>query len=368
MFGKNKIRLGAVAMACLLMLSACSTTEEAVTETTVRETAVEVVTAERTDMASENKVSGQVTAKNTVSVIPMLSGIVTALNVREGDYVTEGQVLFTVDTSSVTSSLGALQDSYNATMVLTQETITTAQTNLTNTEALYAVGAASQFQLEQAQSALTQAEASQTAQLASIQSSMSQIYTQVGYGTVTAPCSGLVTGVTVVQGSIAGQTMAAVTIAEDGVLRIAASVSETVFRDVAVGDQALVTINSAFDEAVLCTVAEVGAAANAQTNLYSVNLYVPEGNVTIGAFAEVIFYTDLSEDTVQVPTEAIETDGSTQYVYITDGTTATKVIVTTGLIGATMTEITSGLEGGEQVVSVGQSFLSDGALVRIVEG
>ena len=42
--------------------------------------------------------------------------------------------------------------------------------------------------------------------------------------------------------------------------------------------------------------------------------------------------------------------------------------VTTGLTGNGVTEITSGLSAGQQLVTVGQSYLSDGAAVRVVSG
>ena len=40
--------------------------------------------------------------------------------------------------------------------------------------------------------------------------------------------------------------------------------------------------------------------------------------------------------------------------------------VTTGLVGKTATEITSGLTAGDRVVTKGQSYLSDGAAVHVV--
>ena len=36
--------------------------------------------------------------------------------------------------------------------------------------------------------------------------------------------------------------------------------------------------------------------------------------------------------------------------------------------GSGMTEVTSGLDAGEQLVTVGQQYLSDGDAVRVVEG
>ena len=51
-----------------------------------------------------------------------------------------------------------------------------------------------------------------------------------------------------------------------------------------------------------------------------------------------------------------------------EGDTARYVEVTTGLTGSGVTEITSGLTQGQQLVTVGQSYLADGDPVRIVSG
>ena len=44
------------------------------------------------------------------------------------------------------------------------------------------------------------------------------------------------------------------------------------------------------------------------------------------------------------------------------------VEVATGLTGSGVTEVTSGLSAGQQLVTVGQSYLSDGDPVRVVSG
>lgn len=70
-----------------------------------------------------------------------------------------------------------------------------------------------------------------------------------------------------------------------------------------------------------------------------------------------------------VPTESILTSGSTQYVYVVqDDNTAKYIEVTTASPGNGVTEVTSGLSAGQQLVTVGQSYLSDGAAVRVVSG
>ena len=100
-----------------------------------------------------------------------------------------------------------------------------------------------------------------------------------------------------------------------------------------------------------------------------VHIALPESvDLSIGLFARACFRTDARTDAVLVPTEAILTSEEEQYVYIVEDDTAYRVTVTTGLVGEEETEIVTGLTGGEQLVTRGQSYLSDGAPVRITEG
>ena len=51
-----------------------------------------------------------------------------------------------------------------------------------------------------------------------------------------------------------------------------------------------------------------------------------------------------------------------------NGDTARYAEVITGLTGNGVTEVTSGLTAGQQLVTVGQAYLEDGDTVRIVTG
>ena len=82
----------------------------------------------------------------------------------------------------------------------------------------------------------------------------------------------------------------------------------------------------------------------------------------------VDFHTAVSESAVVVPSETILTSSDRQYVFIVENGAAKRVDITTGLTGSGMTEVTSGLDAGEQLVTVGQQYLSDGDAVRVVEG
>ena len=395
-------RFAAAALAGVMLLCAGCGQEEEAEEEAPSGTAVEVMEVTSGPMSAEYSLTGKVVAVSEVQVFPLLAGQVQTLSVEEGDTVSRGQTLFTVDTSTVTSSMGALQQSYSATKAATDRAIESAQLGVEqaelgveqaqqavdNAEALLEVGAAAeqdvtqarqglqqaQAALSQAQAGVAQAQAQQSASLAQIQASMDQITTQAELGTVTAPCAGTVTAVNLVRGGMASSAQPAVVIAENGAVEVAASVAEDVYMDIRKGDNAGVVISALSDDMVNGTISEVPAAANAQTSLYDVSVSLPaDVKPPIGAFATVTFYTDRRSDTISVPTEAILTGADDeQYVFVVDtyaeGDTAVRVTVETGLVSNTDTEILSGLAEGDRVVVKGQSYLSDGAAVRIVTG
>ena len=395
-------RFAAAALAGVMLLCAGCGQEEEAEEEAPSGTAVEVMEVTSGPMSAEYSLTGKVVAVSEVQVFPLLAGQVQTLSVEEGDTVSRGQTLFTVDTSTVTSTMGALQQSYSATKAATDRAIESAQLGVEqaelgveqaqqavdNAEALLEVGAAAeqdvtqarqglqqaQTALSQAQAGVAQAQAQQSASLAQIQASMDQITTQAELGTVTAPCAGTVTAVNLVRGGMASSAQPAVVIAENGAVEVAASVAEDVYMDIRKGDNAGVVISALSDDMVNGTISEVPAAANAQTSLYDVSVSLPaDVKPPIGAFATVTFYTDRRSDTISVPTEAILTGADDeQYVFVVDtyaeGDTAVRVTVETGLVSNTDTEILSGLAEGDRVVVKGQSYLSDGAAVRIVTG
>ena len=316
--------LAALLAASMALCAGCGSQSDDTAEDdqTPSGTAVEVTEVTQGAMSTEYSVNGKVAADNEVQVFPMLAGQVLTLSVSEGDKVSKGQTLLSVDTSTVTSTMSSLRESYNATKTATDKAIENAQISVQqaqlaveNTEALLEAGAAAEQDLtkakqglEQAQAGVAQARAQQAASLAQIQASMDQINKQASLGTVTAPCAGTVTTVNVVQGGMASSAQPAVVIAEDSRVKIKASVSEDVFAGLHVGDSAGVQISVLSDEVKTAKILSLPAAANQQTNLYDVSVSVPDGSdPAIGSFATVIFYTDRRENTLSVPTECVLT-------------------------------------------------------------
>lgn len=371
-FKRNKImkkNIFAGIVLCSMLLSACGTqTEETTSEATAKATAIETMTVTTGEIYNQSELSGQIIANSEVAVMSPLPTKVLSVSVEVGDTVSKDQVLFTLDKTDIQKNHQPLLDEYNRTLELTNASIAQAQKNLDNSMALLEIGAASQLEVEQAELALLQQQVSAASQLSQMDESMKDINTTLTDATVRAPIAGVISAVNVTQNVDATQTSYAVMISENQKPQISVSVSETLIAQIKVGDEVLVAIPSVSSDVFASTIQAIAPNANPQTQLYEVKIAIStENDYQVGMFANVTFKTSVRTDVVTIPSDAILTDGITQYVFIINQSgLAQKIDITTGLVASANTQITSGLEGGETLVVTGQSYLSDGDDVQIV--
>lgn len=380
-------RIGALLAAAALTLTACGAQTETPEETAAGGVAVEVEAVVRDTMAAESRVSGSVASDDEATVMVAASAKCTAVYAEAGDAVSQGDILCTLDLGSTLASRDAARISYNAAVqsyqdqkVVLDEQVDLCAKTVSDLEALLAIGAASQLELDQARLQLQTAQATRNATLSQLEagvetakSGLEQLETALedvdGAGNVVAPMSGTLVTMNAVENAFVSNTMPVAVIQGADAMKVTVSVAETLVAKIAAGDEAEVYV-SAVDQRFTAAVRSVEQAAGQQTRLYTVTLEVPAeaAGLRSGMSAEVTFRTDVVPDAVVVPSQAVLTSGGVSYVYTVEDDTARYVEVTTGLVGDGVTEITSGLSGGEMLVTVGQSYLADGDAVRIVGG
>ncbi|MGE4549016.1 MAG: efflux RND transporter periplasmic adaptor subunit [Intestinibacillus sp.] len=361
---------GALALS-LLLLGGCGNADDtsgADNTAAPTGTAVETKTVQRGEIFNESKLSGRVIASREVSVMSPLPAKVLSVKVKVGDTVAKDQVLFTLDQKDILKNYQPLLDNYNRTKTLTEETIRQAQKNVDDTQALLEIGAASQSQLDQAKLALLQQQTSAASQLSQLDESMKDINDTLKDTSVKAPIAGVVTTVNVVENNNASQSAPAVAIAENQKPQVSVSVAETLIPSLKVGDPVDITIPAVSATPFTAKIQSISPTTSSQTQLYEVKMDVPaDAGYKVGMFANVTFRMNRHTDVVVIPSEAIQTDGQASWIFIVnDQGAASKVTVTTGLTSGESTEIIEGLAGGEQLVVKGQSYLSEGAEIRVV--
>ena len=412
----------ALLLALLLLAGGCGQETQEEEESENAAVAVEIQRVERGAISAESTVSGQVAAGDQESVFVATSAQLKDVYIEQGDTVTAGQTLFTLDITSTLDNIqttnmsqAAAQKSYNDNMALlaqqleqanaqleqTESQLAMAEKNLSDTEALLAIGAASQLEADNArmtaESAAIGVESARMAvdgaqlSINNLESSRRNAQEQYNLsvqntkatlnqleaslrgvdraGNVNAPISGVIISLNASKGSFASPGAPMVTIESTTEREISVAVSEALVSKIKEGDTVSVEVEAAKAD-FQGRISSIESSANAATHLYGVKIAIPEGmaqKMLSGMFAEVTFFTDAQSNVVVIPTEAIQTGVDGSYVYTLDSENiAHRVTVETGLVGDGVTEITAGLSGGEALVTVGQFYLSEGSLARVV--
>lgn len=354
-----------VILAVLVVLGIVRAVQIQMTDETSEEeevlTNVQIQSVERGEVSVVSPISGRIVSANAVNVIPLVSGEVKEVNVKEGQYVTAGQTLFTIDSEQAQIQSEQAQLGIKS----AQDSVDALKVTLDRMQALYDTGAISLSDLESAQTQYNTALNSLEQAKVSAKAASSTL----DYYTVTAPVSGCATSVNVVAGGAAGQTSAAVVISDTTALELQANVSEYLVNSISEGQKVDVRIKSVSDEPMTGTVITVADAPAQGSFTYEVTIALSSyENLRAGMFAEISVVTDSKAGVVAVPSEAVVKKRGEDYVaLLTDENKIELRKVTTGLDNGTMTEIKSGLSPGEKLVAKGQNYVSDGEQVNVVE-
>ena len=170
-------RVIALLLAAVMALSLTACGGEEVQEEPSAGIAVqtEIVTADT--IATENKVSGKVSADNESTIMIGSTAKCTAVYAQAGDLVESGDIICTLDLGSTLASYNAARigyesavQSYNDQKGILDRQVALAADNVTNTKALYEIGAASQLEVDQAEINYQSALASKNSALAQLES------------------------------------------------------------------------------------------------------------------------------------------------------------------------------------------------------
>ena len=347
----------ALALCTALFVGGCGKEEVVVEEKTLR--SVEVTTVGTGEISSEFAYTGKAAPSKEVSVVPTVPGKVTAFNYELGDRVGEGAVLFTVDATDLQNNMRSLEASYNAAKLGYEN----AKTTYENNKILFDEEIISEQEFNQ----ITYAYESAAAGLESIQVQMDNLNKSIGDCAVTSPMSGVISKRGVEVGGFASQASPAYTIMDLSTIKVEVGVSEQAVNTIKIGDKVQVLMTAASEEPLTGTVTTIAPAVS-QTGMYAVSVHMDnsKGKIKVGMLAEVSFTMESSSNAIVLPVSAVIEKEEEVYVYIVEDGKAKKTPVTTGIESGETIEITSGLADGMQIVTKGQTYVSDGEAVNVV--
>ncbi|HZP31068.1 MAG TPA: HlyD family efflux transporter periplasmic adaptor subunit, partial [Acidimicrobiia bacterium] len=186
-------------------------------------------------------------------------------------------------------------------------------------------------------------------------------YQALAQATIASPIQGTVVAVNLAPGDAvtAGSTTANVVVQGEGGFEVTTSVDVTRISDVAVGQAATVvpdgTHTSLPGKVTAISVVPTSTTSTATSYRVVVGLADPSRELGNGSTGTVTIVTRSAKAALAVPTSALTPLGRRATVTALQNGSPTTVVVGVGVVGATWTEITSGLTRGQQVVLADQS-------------
>ena len=277
------------------------------------------------DIELFRSMTGTIEPADSVYVIPKAAGEITAVYVKNGDYVEEGQLLCEIDTKQVDGARLQLEAAEIA--------LKDATTNLNRMRVLYGSGDISAQAFEQVESG------AKSAQIQYDSAKLAYDY-QVEFSSITATISGKIESSTMEVHDMATQSSPLCVITSEGSK----------------------IVNFAVTEAILDNV-RVSTMVDPATGLFKVKASVEEGDTLANGSSVKLYVTsDKADGVMTVPVDAIYYDNGSAYVYTFDSGIVHKTDVEIGLSDSEKTEIVSGLTAADNVITTWSPELYEGAL------
>ncbi|MGH8223395.1 MAG: efflux RND transporter periplasmic adaptor subunit, partial [Woeseiaceae bacterium] len=134
------------------------------------------------------------------------------------------------------------------------------------------------------------------------------------------------------------------------------------------GQTATITVDALSGARFEATVARISPVVDPATGTFKITIEVTDASRRLkpGMFGRINIVHDRHANALQVPRGAVVEDGGAETVFVVEDGVAHRRAIVTGYAQEGYVEVTEGLMDGEQVVTVGQAGLKEGAKVAVI--
>ncbi|WP_138480188.1 efflux RND transporter periplasmic adaptor subunit [Dyadobacter bucti] len=288
------------------------------------------------------ELQGTVDAKNNVLITPKSGGAVTAMYVREGDYVNSGTVIGKIDDSILTESIEEVK-----TQLSLINTLYEKQKNLWDQK----IGTELQY---------LQAKNNKE----SIERKLVTLNTQLSQTKIISPMSGVVDQVNVKVGEMASPGVGVVRVVNLSNLKVTAKVSDTYAASVKKGDEVIVKFPDLKREYKV-RISFVSTTVDPLSRTFTIEANLPSAkDIKPNMMAQIEINDATSKNALVIDQNFVQSTETGNVVYVAEAEGNKKVAkaktVKTGLSYNGKIEILEGLKAGDQLITLGYQEVSDG--------
>lgn len=312
-------------------------------------TLVSTIPVEQKKFVHQIEARAIVESRKNIVVSSESMGRITSIKVKEGDQVSQGQVILTIDSEILRNNIEELKTSIDLAKVVYERQSNLWENNI-GTEIQY-LQAKNNYE--------------------SLERKLETANSQLAKSVIRAPFSGNVDHMFVREGEMAQMGGPIVRIVSLKDMYLKADISEAHIGKFKIGDVVEVefpSLNKKFESKVTAVGQVIEPANRTFTLEIGLNNNDPLIKPNLTAIVKLTDY--VNAEALVVPTEIIQKDNKGDYVYVVekkdDGTIASRVHITLGKSFQNESEIIAGLSSNHSVISRGFREVTDGMMVTEV--
>lgn len=312
-----------------------------------KRTEVSVISLQKGTFVNLAEFQGTVISEENINLGSEMGGRILKVNVKEGQKVSKGQVLANFDSEILQKNLEEVENALEL-----------ANTTFERQKSLWDQKIGSEIQYLQAKN-----------QKESLEKKIASIRSQMSKASLRSPINGTIDKIFMNAGEMAGAGVPVLRVVNNDQVKINADVPERFVGKIKNGDSVGIKL-SVIDKEISGKVRSVGQVIDVANRTFTL-IVDPVGKQerdflkpNMLAVVKAVVYR--KKDAVSVPTDLIRFEGVDKFVYTVVDNKAQKIKVETGESFNAFTEILSGLNGDEQLISKGLNSVSDGAEVNII--
>ncbi len=330
-------------------------------------TSYETMTVKKSDIVFPIKFSAKMKGENDVTIQPQVSGQLMQICVTEGQMVKKGDVLFIIDSRNAQLELEAAEANLLAAQALESSALLEYEGN----KNLYSKGIISQFMLDNSKNAYDRAKAASS----QAKAAADRAAVNLGFCTIKSPVTGYLSSIDITPGTQVGPGTYLTMVSGNANMHAEFSINET-FLDSRVSSSDSKTLKSLPDVTFVMKngteykrkgrITSIAGAVDRATGTIACKATFPnpDGELYSGIQGTIIVPFDI-KNVMVIPQAAVVRLQDKSLVYkVQPDSTATAVIITAEASGNGKDVIvTSGLNVGDQIVTIGANNVQEGQQV-----
>lgn len=291
------------------------------------------------------QIQGKIDAQDNVTAYPQSPGTITAINARPGQHVSKGQVLVQLDNSVLQQNIAQAQS-----QIALLNTLYQRQKNLWDQK----IG--TEVQYLQAQT-----------NLQSSQKQLAALRQQASMYRITSPINGTIDQMDLKLGQVAQPGATGIRIVNADNLKVKADVPESYSASVGTGNNVKIIVPDANDS-LITKVTFAAKAIDPTSRSFAVEIKLPARKSLRPNMTAILKIADYSKSkAISIPVKSIQKSEDGDYVFINNNGTAKRVNVKVGNTYGGQSEILTGLNAGDQLITAGASDIEDGDKVKVLQ-